>query len=54
MLGLAAYVINGTVSSVTGFPPRVLMFGTQHSKDTVHIRTISEHDQLRNPNTVAR
>jgi hypothetical protein len=54
LLGLAAYVINGTVSTVTGFPPWVLMFGTQHSKDKVHIRTLSEHDQLHNPNTVAR
>ena len=54
LLGLAAHVINDTVSTITGFPPRVLMFGTQHSKDTVHIRTLSEHDKLHNPNTVAR
>ena len=47
-------MINDTVSTITGFSPRVLMFGTQHSKDTVHIRTLSEHDKLHNPNTVAR
>jgi len=52
LLGLTNYVINDTISSLTGFPPRVLLFGSQHAKDTVNIRTLSEHEKTFHPKTV--
>ena len=38
----------------TRFPLRVLMFDMQHSKDTVQIMTLSEHDKLHNPHTMKK
>ena len=43
-----------TVSSLTGFPPRVLLFGSQHAKDTVHVKTLSEFEIKNHPKVVSR
>jgi hypothetical protein len=53
-LGLANNVMNDTVSSLTGFPPRVLLFGSQHAKDTVHVKTLSEFEIKNHPKVVSR
>jgi len=35
-------MMNDTLSSLTGFPPGVLLLCSQHSRDTVHVKTISD------------
>ena len=35
-------MMNDTLSSLTGFLPGVLLLCSQHSRDTVHVKTISD------------
>ena len=35
-------MMNDTLSSLTGFLPGVLLRCSQHSRDTVHVKTISD------------